>query len=394
MKGNIEQRGDGSWRVRVFVGRENGKTKFASRTITGTKREAQSALAKLVVEVDGGAVAKSHEATVADFLEDWLAKVAPERSTYTMTEYRRLVARNISPAIGATKLDRLTGTQLDGFYAGLLARGLSAASVRRHHSLIHAALRRAVKWGLIPANPADRATAPRAQRSEVSAPKATDVQRLLAAADSCDPTLATAVALAAITGARRGELCALRWSDVDWTRRTISIGRSLTMLGKMASEGPTKTHQVRTLSLDAALGALLVKRRKDQESYASAVGVDLVADPFVLSRTSDGSAPCQPDGLSQQYLRLARSLGITTHLHELRHFSATAGIASGMDVRTVAGRLGHADASVTLRVYAHALEARDRDLGALLGNLVLGPQVGQETGLADHPAPAQVERSG
>jgi integrase len=166
------------------------------------------------------------------------------------------------------------------------------------------------------------------------------------------------------------------------------------MVGRAATEGPTKTHQVRKIALDASLGSLLARRREDQERYARAVGVELVADPFVLSRVSDGSAPCLPDGLSQQYLALTRSLGITTHLHGLRHFSATMAIGDGVDVRTVAGRLGHKDPSVTLRVYSHALEARDRDLASMLGKLVLGgPKEGQQAGSADHPAPAELERA-
>jgi len=152
----------------------------------------------------------------------------------------------------------------------------------------------------------------------------------------------------------------------------MSIARSLTVVDKIATEGPTKTHQRRSIAIDAALDAFLTKRRADQEAYADAVGLSLVADPFILSRSADGSAPCLPDGLSAGYQRRARALGLTTHFHELRHFAATTAIGAGTDVRTVAGRLGHADPSITLRVYAHALEARDRELASLLGSAVLG----------------------
>ena len=81
-----------------------------------------------------------------------------------------------------------------------------------------------------------------------------------------------------------------------------------------------------------------------------------------------------------------------THFHELRHFSATTAIAAGSDVRTVAGRLGHADPALTLRVYAHALEARDRELANVLGTVVLGPMNGgAQPDEADQPAPSQLE---
>ena len=83
--------------------------------------------------------------------------------------------------------------------------------------------------------------------------------------------------------------------------------------------------------------------------------------------------PCLPDGLTHAYSRLAAETGGGGHFHELRHYAATTSIASGADVRTVAGRLGHADPSTTLRIYAPAVEARDRDLAGMLGTAVLGP---------------------
>jgi integrase len=145
-----------------------------------------------------------------------------------------------------------------------------------------------------------------------------------------------------VTGARRGELCALRWSDVDWQRRTLRIARSLTAVRGQTTEGPSKTHLRRDI------------------------------DPYVLSSSADGSLPMLPDRLTDNYRNLTKKLGISTHLHELRHFSATEGIGAGIDVRTVAGRLGHADATTTLRIYAHALEARDRELAGVLDSAVFG----------------------
>ena len=305
-----------------------------------------------------------------------------------------MATTNIKPAIGTIQLCKLTGARLDAFYRALSARGLSSASVRRNHFLLHAALGRAVKWGMISSNPADRATAPGLNHSTVSAPGVADIQRLIAATEASQPILAAAIALAAVTGARRGELCALRWSDVNWDRRVLTISRSLTVIDGMATEGPTKTHQRRGLALDAAMLAVLVKRRADQEAYARQVGVDLVADPFLLSPSADGAQPYQPDTITDYYKRAAKRLGITTHFHELRHFVATTAIAGGADVRTVAGRLGHADASVTLRVYAHALEARDRDLASFLGSAVLGPvNGGPKLDEADPPAPPKLERA-
>jgi integrase len=349
--------------------------------VHGSKRAAEKELNRLLVEVEGGKFAKSHPGSVADLLDRWLDDIKPTRSAYTIREHRRTIERDIKPVLGAIRLDKLTPRELDGLYQGLLSRGLSASSVRRHHSVLSAALRRAVRWGVITNNPAERASPPGLTRSTVTAPAVEDVQKLITAAAEADPVLAAAITLGAVTGARRGELCALRWSDVDWKRRTLKIARSLTVLHQTASEGTTKTHQRRDIAIDDALCAFLTLRRGQQEQYAEQIGVKLVTDPFILSRNADGSAPCLPDGLTAAYKRAAAKASLDSHFHELRHFAATTAIAAGSDARTVAGRLGHADPSVTLRVYAHAVEARDRELAGLLGSAVLGINGGQPRSL-------------
>jgi integrase len=142
------------------------------------------------------------------------------------------------------------------------------------------------------------------------------------------------------------------------------------------------------------LGAFLVARQDQQRAYAGKVGVQLVDDPYLLSEASNGSMACLPDHLTDNYVNLSKRLGIPGHFHELRHFSATEAIASGADVRTVAGRLGHADATTTLRIYAHAVEARDRELAGFLDDAVLGTMKGLgKADETDPPAPAKVDGS-
>ena len=109
------------------------------------------------------------------------------------------------------------------------------------------------------------------------------------------------------------------------------------------------------------------------------------SDPYLLSRSADGAMPCLPDGLTHAYSRLAAKTGVGGHFHQLRHYAATTSIAGGADVRTVAGRLGHADPSTTLRIYAHAVEARDRELAGVLGAAVLGSMNGSGQSDRAHP---------
>ena len=195
MRGNIEQRGGGRWRLRVLVGRENGRTKLVTRSFRGTKRQAGTELAKYVADVERNQVAVRHSGSLQDLLVRWLGAIDRDRSRYTMKEYRRL----------------------------------SSESVRRHHALLHTALSRAVTWGLIPTNPADRATPPGLTGAPISAPSTTAVQRLIEAAEHSDPVLATAIALGAITGGPPGRavcptLVRCRLATKDTQRSAITDG--------------------------------------------------------------------------------------------------------------------------------------------------------------------------
>ena len=374
MKGNLTELGEGHWRLRVFVGRDDaGRIKQVSRNFKGSKRQAESALAKLIADIERGQVATKHVGSLGDLLDRWLEATAPDRSAYTVHEYTRMINSNIKPDLGDLKLDRLTAQHVDAFYGKLRGRGLSAGSVRRYHVLLHAALEQAVRWELLLKNPTDGATQPRPVSSTISTLSDDQVLGLIAEAERSDHALAATIVLASITGARRGELAALRWSDVDLPGQSLQIRRSLTAIKGEWSEGATKTRQMRKLSLDDSLAVYLAKRLADQEAYALLVGTALAADAFILSPVADGSAPYMPDRLTDNFRNLAKRAGVQAHLHQLRHYSASVAIASGSDVRTVAGRLGHAHASTTLNIYAHVIEARDQQLASVLGRTVLGP---------------------
>jgi integrase len=139
------------------------------------------------------------------------------------------------------------------------------------------------------------------------------------------------------------------------------------------AEKPTKTHSKRTIGLDD-LGIEALRRHRGQVDEL-ADGLELVVPPdgFMFSRSPQGTEPIRPDVLTKFTTRIAKLAGVDTHLHALRHFAATQAIAAGFDPVTVGGRLGHADPSITLRVYSHVLEQRDRDLAASLGRTLALP---------------------
>jgi hypothetical protein len=193
MQGTMVERAPGRWLIRAFAGRgSDGKTRHINRTVRGGKRDAQRALAQLVADISGGQLLAGQPMTLAQLVERWLEDIAPQRTPRTIHEYRRLASHDILPALGTKRIDKLTARDIDDYYRSLLTRGLSSASVRRHHALLHASLGRAVKWGLIGANP-DRASPPITKPAQVDAPRVEDLIRLIKAArDKGHALLATA----------------------------------------------------------------------------------------------------------------------------------------------------------------------------------------------------------
>lgn len=372
MRGTMTEREPGVWRLRVYVGRDgNGRPIQSSSTFRGGKRKAEDALRAFVAEVERTR-SPQRDATLAQLLDRWMEHIKGERTPQTWHGYRLKIDARIKPKLGTYRIDRLGPEPLDRQYRAWLAEGLAPATVRQYHAIVSAALSQAVKWGWIDRNPAARATPPQIRHRATTTLTSADLRTMLKAAEERqDEILATAIALAALTGARRGELCGLRWSDVAGD--VLSISRAISTVAGTITEGDTKTHQARRLALDPVALEVLGRRRRAQEKLAADAGSELVADPYILSRRADGAAPALPNGITLAFGRLARHLKLPYHFHDLRHFAATTAITAGVDVRTVASRLGHADPSVTLRIYAHAVETADQAAAAVLGLALTAP---------------------
>jgi integrase len=325
-------------------------------------------------------------ATVGQLLDRWLehrvalGKVRPK----TAYEYERKIEGRIKPVLGEVKLRQLTPAQLDHAYAAWLADGLSPSTVRVYHSILSAACRQAVKWDLLDRAPTERASAPAAASTTMRVPTPAQLSALVGSAEKSDPVLAAAVALAALTGARRGELVALRWSDIDLEAGAVTIERGITVVDRVAIEGPTKTHQSRRVALDGIGIEVLRRHWRFVTDRSELVESPLVDDPYVLSYQAHSGTPVSPDTLTHRFASLCDALEAKEkragakrgkkvepygfHFHELRHFSVTTLLAAGVDIRTVAERHGHAQATMTLNRYAHALPERDRAAAGVLGS--------------------------
>jgi integrase len=402
-RGRIERRGN-SLRVRVYAGDDpvTGKRVYRSETVQGTdraaRRRAEKALIRLLAEVNAQR-APTSTVTLAYVLAEWLRSVELEDTT--RRTYVGYIDRTIVPGVGSVAADKVTALTLERFYGELrrcrtrcdgrpgiekhstdgehdcvvsrcvphVCRPMAASTVRQIHSIVSGALTAAERWGWISSNPGRVAQRPRAKAPEPDPPSPADAARLLDAAFALDDDWGTLVWLVMTTGMRRGEVCALRLRDVDLDAETIEIRRNYILHRGVGVEKGTKTHQMRRIALDSETVALLGEHRDRVRARVEELGGELTGQAFVFSsvRSPDHSEPYSPHAVSSRYKDMAARLGIETHLHSLRHYSATELLTAGVDLRTVAGRLGHGGGgATTLRVYAAWVAASDRKAAELL----------------------------
>jgi len=381
LRGNIEHRGGNTWRLRVFLGRDkNGKQRQKRRTVHGTKSEAEFALAQLLVEVGQGDHALDDETTLGQAVDLWLAS-QPDLRASTAEDYSRVIAGHIKPAVGDIFLQRLTKDDLNGLYGqggSMQKAGVGPDRRRRAYGVIRRTLADAVAAGHLPANVADHSKPPSAGKPDLPPPPSPDTVALIMKTARAEfPGMDVFVRVAAVTGARRGELIALKWSDIDLDAGTLTIARAISAGAPPGNvpdrprlhEGPTKTRQTRTMSIDPGTLAVLATHRGEALDQVDSVGGDVEARR-VFTDDQHGLIPWAPDNLTRRFKRVCRAAGVEgVRLHDLRHALATQLIAAGVDVVTVSARLGHAKSSTTLDMYASPVDEAGIAAGARIASI-------------------------
>lgn len=376
--GHIVER-NGSFRVMVYAGRDpvTGRKRYVTRTVRGNRKDAERVRNEMLVDVQQGKTSPA-SATFGELLDAWYDAASPDWSPRTALEHRRVIDSVLKPALGTKKLAKLRASDLDSLYGALRAgsderRPLAPATVRKFHTVARSALQQAVRWEWITSNPAANASPPKVRRKEPIPPTPDELGRILKAAEAEDPDLYVFVRLAAVLGARRGEVLGIRWSDLTEDCRSVEISSSVVIAKGQVIRKETKTDRVRRVAIDDATAALLERHRMACQDRAETFGVNLGPSSYVLSYEPDGSRPWRPDSASRRFTKLRDGLGLgTVRLHDLRHYVATRLISNGVDPKTVANRLGHASPTTTLAIYSHFVPEADREAADLLGNLLEG----------------------
>lgn len=365
----LDAKGRPYWRLRVYAGLDpvSGKERSRERGMRGTKREADAALRRFAKEVDDGRH-RSTDGTVDYLLDRWIAHGAASWSPTTLESYTGNARKHIRPALGAISLSKLGSADLDAFYASLRGKNLSPATVRKNHNIIRRALVQAVRWGWVTSNVAALAEPPKVTQHEIVPPTGDQVDRVLGVVAATNPDLAAFLAVSSGTGARRGEVCGLRAGDFDEDESTLLFARGVVRVDGVTTVKGTKTDRQRRIALDPGTAEAIAIHLGRITKRAAGAGGRLVANPYLFSSRLDGGAPPKPASISQAWKRACARAGVAgVRLHDLRHRQATVLLAAGVDVRTVAGRLGHANAAVTLKVYGHFMPAADRRAAKLWG---------------------------
>jgi integrase len=374
MPGSMRKRGD-SWELRVYAGTDpdTGKRRWRSATTKGTRRAAQRALVEFAARLDYPR-RMTAQATVANLLDNWYAALSPNWSPTTARQTKSVINRHLAPRLGHLKVATLRTEDIDALYGELRQSGgrdgqpLSPGTVHRIHVVLHRALAQALRWEWIWVNPASTASPPSCEPAPIYPPSPDEVVRLLSHVAGVDPDFHTFLAIAVSTGARRSQLGALRWGDVDLGRGQIGFIRALLDAKGGPVLRPTKTGRTYRVNLDANSLEILASHydRAMQRAHRSGVAIDRLS--FVFSE--DGGTPWPPNWVTKRFIAYRREAKVDCRLHDLRHFMATTMLTAGVPITTVSARLSHARTSTTLNVYAHAVPGGDSVAAEVLGGIL------------------------
>ncbi len=425
---NIEKRG-ASYRITVSNGYDTSGKKLREKATftpdpTMTPKQQQKALDKFVFEfeekVKNGNYLKGEKITLKDFTGKWIKEYAEQQlEKTTLTHYNEVLNHKILPALGHIKLSKLQPLHLQSLYNNLLEDGVrrdgktggySPATIKKCHVVLSSILSTAVHWQLIESNPCDRVSPPKnknitgnvkhftLEQAETFL-QALDMEYVTTyqAHDRIDDTgkkyhveaytenrkmsiqLKVLFNIALFGGLRRGELLALTWDDVDFDRNAISISKSTGYTGKETYiKTPKNKSSIREIKLPGTVMDMIRQHKKKQQELRLSLGDQWQGENYLFIQWNGRQMNIATPYHAFKDIVIKYNATVTDTaqklpdipFHGLRHTSATLLISENVDIRTVSARLGHAQTSTTMNIYAHSLKELDEKAANTLGNIL------------------------
>ena len=368
MKGHIRERSPGHWAI-ILDQRDpaTGKRRRKWHAFKGTKREAQIECSRLITAMSGGTYIEPNKITLAAFLARWLDHIKSQVSPKSFERYSDFVNANINPLLGAAVLNKLKPAQISEAYAKALAGGwrdkggLAPRTVRLMHGVLKQALSQAVRWEILNRNPADAVDPPKIEWKPVQTYDLAQTADVIEAFR--DRPLFIPVLLAVLCGLRRGEICALRWKNVDLANAQMSIVESMEQTKAGLRVKSPKSGKGRTVALSQTIVDELRSYRVKRAQESLRLGAGLSDDNLVIAH-EDGSQ-ITPLYVTHHWARsIARTPLARLRFHDLRHAHATHMLANGVHPKIASERLGHSKIGITLDLYSHVIPGMQADAAA------------------------------
>ena len=393
MAGSIEKRGKNSYRLSCLAGYNlQGKPIKKTKTVHGTKKEAEIELAKFVADVQNGMVIEGKSLKFSEFTEIWKRDYgSKELAPSTYKRYCRMLETRLLPYFGHFYVNKIKPTDIMQFY-DLLSKDtqlvrkkdndgnktlkpLSGKTILEHHRLLRAMLHKAVYWQVIVSNPAERVQPPKAKKPKRKYYDDDQCKILLENLEQLDEEqikYKTAIILTVFTGVRLGELMGLEWNDIDFRNGIVSVNRSSQYLADKGvfTKVPKTESSIREVAIPDFVISLLEEYKLWYDEQKSLYG-ELWINSNRLFVQADGK-PMHPSTISKWFVKFIGQIGLPViNFHGLRHTNATLLIAQNIDVAVVAARLGHAQITTTFNFYVHPIIAHNKKAGFALENLLL-----------------------
>ncbi len=360
-EGCVCKRADGRWQGRVIIGRKENGSPIYKFVLAKTQKELMPKMRAVLEQYDGVHLTVDSNLTLAEWLKRWLKEYAETcLRPSTIRNYRHICNNYLIPALGNKQLRKLTTPMIQAVYHSLQTkRGLSNETVRGVHMMLHEALEAAVRGQMLPSNPTNGTTIPKKEYAQKQIRNNEQLDRFLEIIKT-EPAWYDFFYTEITTGLRRGEICGLRWEDLDEITGQLHIRRSVRTTASGYEVGETKTNRgKRTILLPASTLSLLVKRHRDSSS------------PWIFHDPKNPAQPISTNAAYQKLKELLKKAELPSiRFHDLRHTFATHALQSGVDAKTLSGILGHTDASFTLDTYTHVTTDMQKNASNIIGNFM------------------------